>query len=81
MNPFAGLGLTHAEEERLNDLKRVDFEIEQDEQQAVSIREQQRFPIATRLTLAGMLTLLFGLMLDVSRGLMKRRQQIEKRLG
>ena len=78
MNPFAGLGLAHREEERLDSLKRVDLEVKEDEEQAIRIREQQRFATTTPLTRAGMLTTLFSLLLDVGCGLMKGRQQSEK---
>ena len=37
MDPLTGLGLTHAEDEGLDGLKRVDFEIEQNEQQRVGV--------------------------------------------
>src|SRR5688500_5859163 len=78
MNPFAGLGLAHAKEERLDGLQGVDLEVKQDEEQAISIRAQQWFATTTALTLARLLAALLGLIFHVGRGLMKRRQQIEK---
>lgn len=36
IDPFACLGLTHAEEEALGRLERKDLEVEQDEQQPIS---------------------------------------------
>src|SRR3954466_5335280 len=78
MNPLAGLSLADAEEERLDSLKRVDLEAKQDEQQAVSIREQQWLATTASLTLVRLLTMLLGLIFQVDYGLMKRRQQIEK---
>jgi len=63
MNPLTRLGLTHAEEERLDGLKWVDLEVQQDEQQAISVGAQQRFATTTLLTFARLLALLLGLML------------------
>src|SRR5438093_3029042 len=78
MNPFAGLRLTHREEECLDGLKRVDFEIEQNEHQPISVGAEHGLAATTRLTLARVLPPLLGLMLNVGRRSVKRRQQIEK---
>ncbi len=80
MNPFTGLGLTHAEEEALYGLERIDFEIEQDEQQAIGIGAQQRFATTTWLTFARLRASLRGVMLDVGGRSLKRWQETEKRL-
>jgi hypothetical protein len=58
--------------------ERIDFEIEQNEQQPISIRGEQRLAATTPLTLARLLAALFSLMLGVGGRAMKRRQQIEK---
>src|SRR5215207_35214 len=78
MNPFAGLRLTHAEEEGRDGLERVDFEIEQNEQQPISVGAEHGLATTTWLTLARLLPPLLGLMLNVGSRSLKRRQQIEK---
>jgi len=78
MNPVAGLRLTHAEEEGLDGLERVDFEIEQNEQQPISVGAEHGLATTTWLTLARLLPPLLGLMLDVGGRSVKCWQQIEK---
>jgi hypothetical protein len=78
VNPFTSLRLTHREKERLHCLKWGDREVEQDEQQPISIREQRWLASATLLRRAWRLAVLFGLMLDVGGRKMIRRQEIAK---
>src|SRR6185369_7276496 len=73
MNPFTGLRLTHVEEEGLDGLEWVDLEIEQDEEQAISIGIEQWLASATLLPLARLLAALLGLMLAMGGRTMKRR--------
>jgi hypothetical protein len=80
VNPFASLSLTDLKEEGLDDLEWVELEVKQDEQQAISIRAQQRLASATLLPLARLLAALLGLMLDMGGRKIKCRQEIEKRL-
>jgi hypothetical protein len=52
MDPFTDLRLAHAEEEGLDMLERIDFEVEQDEQQLIGAILEDGLAAATALALA-----------------------------